>query len=204
MDYVKHYSNLINRAQHRELNSNCEVHHVIPRCMGGTDDAINLVKLTPEEHFVAHQLLVKIYPDNDKLIYSLSLMSGVGTRFYSRNNKLYGWIKRKLHNTSKTPEHRQKISESLKNKPKTKEHKSKISESLTGRSAGPLSSNHKQKISESLKGITRKPHSEITKQKIGNSNSGKNKVVLVCPVCQKCGIGNVMYRYHFDNCNKLK
>ena len=27
--------------------------------MGGTDDEENLVELTPEEHYVAHQLLVK-------------------------------------------------------------------------------------------------------------------------------------------------
>jgi len=29
--------------------------------MGGSDDKSNLVDLTPEEHFLAHQLLLKIH-----------------------------------------------------------------------------------------------------------------------------------------------
>jgi hypothetical protein len=41
----------------------------LPKCLGGKDDVDNLVKLTPEEHFVDHQLLTKIYPNNSKLAY---------------------------------------------------------------------------------------------------------------------------------------
>ena len=58
--------------------------------MGGKDDKSNIVKLTPEEHYVAHQLLVKIYPHIKGLIYAANIMS-------SRvNNKSYGWIRRKI------------------------------------------------------------------------------------------------------------
>jgi hypothetical protein len=68
-----------------------ENHHIVPKCAGGTNDKCNLVLLLPEEHYVAHQLLTKIYPGNAGLVYALVKMSG---RHYGRNNKLYGWIKK--------------------------------------------------------------------------------------------------------------
>jgi hypothetical protein len=149
MNYLKHYSTLILRAQNRNDLEYYEIHHIIPRCLGGTDDIKNLVRLTPEEHFVAHQLLVKIHPDNHKLVYAISLMSGHGTDNYIRNNKLYGWIRKKL-SVPKTEEHKRKISLSMSGKIKTDEHKKKISISLSGRLRGPMSLEQKMKISKTL------------------------------------------------------
>lgn len=91
MNYKKIYDSIINRAQNRILTGYFEKHHIIPRCMGGTDDKNNLVNLTPEEHYVSHQLLVKIYPNENKLIFAVVIMSGKNP-----NNKLFGWHRRKL------------------------------------------------------------------------------------------------------------
>ena len=91
MDYLKHYTKLIEKAKARTLDCYSESHHIIPRCMGGSDEKENLVNLTPEEHYVAHQLLVKIYPNNIKLVYAANMMCT--NRI---NNKTYGWLKRKL------------------------------------------------------------------------------------------------------------
>ena len=44
-----------------------EEHHILPRCLGGTDSKENLVLLTIREHFKAHVLLSEAYPDNEKL-----------------------------------------------------------------------------------------------------------------------------------------
>lgn len=96
MDYKKHYSTLIERAKTRILNSYTEKHHIVPRCMGGSDDPNNLVRLTPEEHYVAHQLLVKIYPSNHRLINAATMM--VANR---NTNKMYGWLRRRLQSTQK-------------------------------------------------------------------------------------------------------
>lgn len=71
-----------------------ELHHVVPRCMGGGDEPNNIVALTPEEHFFAHVLLVKLYPTNQKLIFALNRMSG-GHRG-KRNRKMYGWLKQRF------------------------------------------------------------------------------------------------------------
>lgn len=45
----------------------CESHHIIPRCMGGTDDPNNLIDLSFREHFLAHWMLYMAYPKNYKL-----------------------------------------------------------------------------------------------------------------------------------------
>lgn len=94
MDYKKHYENLIKRSQNRKLDGYKEKHHIIPRCLGGADNEENLVNLTAEEHFVAHQLLVKIYPGNNKLISALSKMCSSSSK-NKRNNKWYGWIRKR-------------------------------------------------------------------------------------------------------------
>lgn len=59
--------------------------------MGGSNSKVNLVKLTPEEHYVAHQLLVKMYPENARLLYAATFMT---SKKSTRNNKMYGWLRR--------------------------------------------------------------------------------------------------------------
>lgn len=95
MNYQLIYDRLIERGKNRVLNEYTETHHILPRCMGGTDEKANLVELTPEEHYVAHQLLVKINPANNKLIYA-AMMMAAGTEYVRRSNKQYGWLKRKF------------------------------------------------------------------------------------------------------------
>lgn len=93
MNYKKHYDLLVSRGQNRILEGYVEKHHIIPRCLGGPDEKSNIVILTPEEHYVAHQLLVKMYPNNRDLIYAAQLMTVHHTN--SRiNNKLFGWLRK--------------------------------------------------------------------------------------------------------------
>ena len=92
MNYQRIYDQLIDRARNRVPDGYVERHHVIPRCMGGSDEADNLVALYPEEHFLAHVLLVKIHPEERNLIIAVQKMcqpikSGRNKR------KLYGWLK---------------------------------------------------------------------------------------------------------------
>lgn len=94
MDYQKHYNLLISRARNRILEGYVERHHVLPKCLGGSDDKTNIVQLTPEEHFVAHALLVKIYPEERNLILAVQKMCR-GHKG-SRKNKMYGWLKKRF------------------------------------------------------------------------------------------------------------
>lgn len=62
MNYENIYSALILNAQTRnEIVGYCEMHHIIPKCLGGSNDVKNLVRLTAREHYVAHLLLAKIH-----------------------------------------------------------------------------------------------------------------------------------------------
>ena len=78
MNYEKIYNELITkgrlRGTKRSLSYYAEEHHIIPRCIGGTDDKENLVALLPREHFIAHRLLAKMYPEVKGLHYAVSLM----------------------------------------------------------------------------------------------------------------------------------
>lgn len=95
MDYRKHYDVLIERARNRIISGYVEIHHVVPRCMGGGDERSNLVQLTPEEHFVAHQLLCKVHPKVKGLAFALQLMTATDRHKNRARNKLYGWIRRR-------------------------------------------------------------------------------------------------------------
>lgn len=54
-----------------------ERHHIIPRCMGGTNDKENLIDLFAKEHFEAHRLLALENPDNDGLVNAWTMMAFV-------------------------------------------------------------------------------------------------------------------------------
>jgi len=97
MNYQLHYDTLINRAKLRilPLDQYTESHHIRPTCIGGRNIKANLVKLTPEEHFVAHQLLVKLYPVNPLILKACHIMTNSNSKV-KRNNKLYGWIRKRL------------------------------------------------------------------------------------------------------------
>ena len=60
--YTRWYYNIINRAQNRVLTNDqySEIHHIVPKSLGGGNAKDNLVKLTAREHFVAHWLLTKM------------------------------------------------------------------------------------------------------------------------------------------------
>lgn len=96
MNYKRHYDLLINRARVRIASGYVERHHILPRCMNGSDDPNNLVDLTAEEHYLAHLLLHKIHPDIPGLLFAAHRMSST-KRTHGRkcNNKLYGWLRRK-------------------------------------------------------------------------------------------------------------
>src|SRR5690606_35961242 len=64
MNYSKIYKSMVENCKTRKvLHEYYEAHHIVPRCMGGGDNSENIVKFTPREHYIAHRLLSKIYPE---------------------------------------------------------------------------------------------------------------------------------------------
>jgi hypothetical protein len=149
MNYQKIYQNLVQRSKTRilEVSIYTETHHIIPRCMGGSNLAENLVELTPEEHLIAHLLLVKIYPNNPKLVYAANWMTS-----RVRSNKEYGWVKRefaKIDSQIKTGVPRTVESIEKQRATVLEKYKNGYTSPILGRS---LSDDHKRLISEGNKG----------------------------------------------------
>lgn len=88
-----------------------ESHHIVPDCFfisnrskgknpgwleGDSNIKENLVLLTAREHFVAHQMLIKIYPKHNGLALSLHKMIHAESDNQIRNNRDFEWIKKKI------------------------------------------------------------------------------------------------------------
>ena len=188
MNYQKHYDAIIDRAKGREKSGYTESHHIVPRCLGGGDGKSNRVNLTAEEHYVAHQLLVKIYPDVHGLAIAAMMMSRDKRNGKRSGNKLYGWLRRKSANAQSilrmghevSEETRERIRLAVSQSEARKEHYA----SMRGRV---VSDEVKQKVSASHKTsekakaarellFARKvgvPRSEETRRKIGAAFAGK-------------------------------
>ena len=89
MDYKKNYYDYIayvktlgrkRSGTHSKNYIYYEVHHIIPRCFGGEGEKRewkthpNLVLLTAREHYLAHYLLWKMYPNNKKIFLGFEMM----------------------------------------------------------------------------------------------------------------------------------
>ena len=100
MNYYKHYNALIERARGRKLEGYKEKHHIIPRCMDGTNDSTNIVNLTAREHYLAHILLTKIYTNHYGLLKAAMMMAMCKSRGQYRhsrmNNRTYASLKERL------------------------------------------------------------------------------------------------------------
>lgn len=71
MNYQKIYNQIIEKRKLEEPEGYVEVHHIVPRSLGGTDEQENLVKLTAREHFICHALLLKIQPIGSTSYYKM-------------------------------------------------------------------------------------------------------------------------------------
>lgn len=110
MNYQKIYDAIIERGRSRKLTGYQESHHIVPRCLHGTDDKANLVSLTPEEHYLCHLLLVKIYPNNIKLVKAAMFMVSSNNSQH-RSNKAYGWLKRQYSDYMRGPNNPSKLND---------------------------------------------------------------------------------------------
>jgi hypothetical protein len=96
MDYEKIYKLIIERSKDRIIDGYKEIHHIIPKCMGGNNDKSNLSHLTAKEHFICHRLLCEIYPSNKKLKYALWLMMNTKRNYqyrYVPSSRIYEKIR---------------------------------------------------------------------------------------------------------------
>jgi len=201
MNYQKLYDLIIKK--HKILNFKkgqdiyLESHHILPKSIGGTNNKENLVNLTAKAHFVAHHLLCKIYPNNNKIIYSFWMFvtktSNNNKRKYKVTSSMYEKIKKefsiRLSNQFKGIRKTKKCVDNMKIAAKNRKHKKcifcdkKIHPHMYARWHGAkcrLNPNIdtqilKERSKEMSTKFKNRKHSEKTKAKI--SQSSKNKFV---------------------------
>lgn len=161
--YRKVYFQIIDRARLRGLDKNkidfyVEIHHILPKCLGGTDENDNLVALTYREHIVCHKLLCKLYPDNYYLHSSIYLMlhikieNGKKVKTFSNSKEAEEYkLFLKTHKKPLSEESRKKMSESHKGWSPSEEQVEKAKQTRILHGGWVHTDESKRKISESLK-----------------------------------------------------
>lgn len=167
MDYQKMYKNIVERAksQNRKKLKKTDVqyayyenHHILPKCLDGTNDKDNLVLLTAREHFICHKLLVYIYPKNRNLIYAYTLLAFNKKKERKISSREYELAK-SIRKISLTAEIKKNISKGLKGRiPWNK-----------GIKTGERSSRTKEKIKNTLLNVK---HTEERKKNISKGLKG--------------------------------
>jgi hypothetical protein len=152
MNYQKVYNQLVERAKTR-IKPDCytEIHHIIPRCLGGSDYSDNLVTLTAREHFICHWLLSRLYPEHRGLAYAFNMMCNVKLDV------------RYIPSSIAYSEARERFSILQKGKIISEDQKNKISKTLSGRKLSEDHSNNKRIAQTGLK------RSEEIKNKLSDS-----------------------------------
>ena len=61
--YLIEMNSILDNARNRIIDNgeSYEIHHIIPKSLGGSDEEDNLIKLTLREHFIVHKLLYEHY-----------------------------------------------------------------------------------------------------------------------------------------------
>ena len=148
--YQKWYDQLIENARNRTIEGYVEVHHIVPKSLGGTDDESNLVKLTAREHLVAHMLLPRFVENKIPMWQALWCMVHMGE--VKLTGRLYEQVKIEYRGICKSRKGR-------KGKKKSPETCAKISAAKTGRKHSPETC---AKISAALKGVKKSPELSLS------------------------------------------
>ena len=100
--YLKWYNLIIDRARNRTIEGYVEVHHIVPKSLGGTDEERNLVALTAREHLVAHMLLPRFVENKKPMWYALWCM--VNANGIKVNSRLYEQARIQFRSIKISPE----------------------------------------------------------------------------------------------------
>jgi hypothetical protein len=156
--YKLWHDKIIARAKNRTLEGYKEVHHIIPKSCGGSNDKDNLVALTAREHYIIHLLLIKFIEKKYyfKMVKAFHAMSSMKTKYLKRNFKI---------NSKLFEKYRKEYSKHLKLNPRiiTEKTKKKISISKKGKKMP-------QSFFDKLKNrvISKETRNKLSKSLIGN------------------------------------
>jgi hypothetical protein len=198
--YNQWYTNITDRAKHRHLDSYTESHHIIPRSLGGGDDADNLVNLTAREHFICHWILVKMTTGQErhKMLNALRMMRAekegqqryntkITARVYESIKQEYAELQSKtfkgkgngMFGKHHTQEAKDKIRQKNLGKKLTPKQVEKLKKAMTGKKKPLITEEHRAKLSAAKQGKNNnmwgKTHSEETRAKQRAKATGRKQ-----------------------------
>ena len=165
------YNRIIERALKDDRKKGCgvyyEKHHILPRCIGGTNDKSNLVLLTAKEHYICHRLLTLMHPTNKKIAFAFWNMCRFNTDWHDRYSVSANGYAYAREHLSKTYKGKTAWNKGIKlTEDQLANHATKqpgYEPWNKGKRLGPQSEETKEKKRQKLKG---KPRPEHVKQKI--------------------------------------
>ena len=202
MNYEKVYNSLINKRRvnvlHKGHGIYIEKHHIIPRCMNGSNKSDNLINLTPKEHYIAHLLLYKIYENTNykynllKAVLCMSEMKQSVRKIFSKS-RIYEKIRIDYYSSSFIKKNGRKgYYEYIKNKTPDEilkiRNKALISRNKWFKS---LTEEERFKIFKHCRTtFTGKKHTESTKEKMRRSSKNTIRIGKNNPITGKIWITN--------------
>lgn len=98
MDYARIYNEFIDDRRSKPAPEGySEVHHILPRSMGGGNDPDNLIRLSPEDHYFAHLLLAKAHGGTQwASVVMMGMSRKDGARRWVRQRFMYGAARRRF------------------------------------------------------------------------------------------------------------
>lgn len=165
-----------------------ERHHIVPKCLGGTNDEDNLIDLFAREHFEAHRLLALEHPEQHSLQYAWFMMSNCNTaptnhrymvtaQEYEEAKKSYSRVVSLDRKGMKFSEqHRKNISKAQKGKIISEETRRKMRENHADYSNGkhPMFGKHHTEESKAHMSAAQQNRSLEWRKRQSNAQKGKH------------------------------
>ena len=176
--YTRWYEQIIKQSKEKNLSVSkrhaknyegyTEVHHIIPRSFGGTDNKENLIRFSAREHFICHWLLTKMTSgeDRNKMLTAFVMMTGKGSKsaryeFKITSSRVFEQIR---------TDYAKYVSAKLTGREISQETRKRISIANTGKTH---TEEWKQRMSLLNKGRPGPVHSAEAREKIGRRSRGK-------------------------------
>lgn len=182
--HYSRYARFIDRLKGQSVDGYSEVHHIVPRSLGGSDDADNLIRLTARQHFIAHWMLARAIGGSAARAFFMMSNFGkygqVNSTTYAIARQEYAkQVSQQLKQCPNVPiftdAHREKLRQAKLGRKLSDETKRKVGEAQRGRK---LSEETRRRISESKKGKATRgcgwKHSEETRKKMTESQLARN------------------------------
>lgn len=188
--YRRWYINIIDKFVLNPVDKDkdvAELHHILPKCMGGKNNSENLIYLPIRYHITCHILLHRIYPDLPGLAFAVHAIFNVAYKdnaTYEGERQARREIIQKHYSTKEIAKIRSEFvkasrteeAKAIHRKPRSEETKEKLRKANLGKKHTPES---REKMSESRRGekswIYGKHLSEETKAKLSKANKGKKR-----------------------------